>query len=369
MSGPLNGTRVLELGGIGPVPFATMMLADMGAEVLRVSRPEEDLEYASRDMLNRNKVCIRLDLKDSDSVALVKSFSKNVEIVVEGFRPGTAERLGLGPGDLLEEKPSLVYGRLSGWGRTGALASTAGHDINYISLAGALHGIGAKGGPPVPPLAYIGDFGGAGMSFATGLLAALLHARSTGEGQVVDSSILAGAALLTLPTRNFLEHGEWKETRGSNLLDGGAPFYGVYETADGEFVSIGPLEPKFYAQLLRLLHLEAEELSAQYDSAGWEKNRAIFERVFRSKTRDEWCELLEGTDVCFAPVLSMREAEMHPHNVAEGIFVEVEGRMQPAPTPKFYGTGVAHPSEMTDISHNPEQLRRWLSAATESEHG
>lgn len=367
MPGPLNGVRVLELGGIGPAPFAAMLLADMGATVLRIGRPEEDAEQSRRDLLNRGKHGITLDLRSAHGRDCALRAAAHADVLVEGFRPGTAERLGVGPAECQGRNARLVYGRMSGWGSTGPLSRTAGHDINYIALAGALHGIGARGGPPVPPLAYVGDFGGGGMSFATGLLAALLHARATGQGQVVDASILAGAALLTLPTRNFLESGEWSEERGSNLLDGGAPFYGVYETEDGEYISIGPLEPRFYAQLITLLEIDPEDLPGQYDRAGWGRLNAALKALFIARTREEWVARLEGTDVCFAPVLSMREAETHPHNVQHGTFIDVDGVVQPAPTPRFSATSSARPRPMTDSNQDARYLPEWGLTASDIE--
>lgn len=364
MPGPLSGVRVLELGGIGPAPFAAMLLADMGATVLRIARPEEDTDHGRKDLLNRGKRGITLDLRSSAGRDDALAAAENADILVEGFRPGTAERLGLGPEQCLARNQRLVYGRMTGWGRTGPLSAAAGHDINYISIAGALHGVGPHGGAPVPPLAYVGDFGGGGMSFATGLLAALVHAKATGEGQVVDASILDGAALLTLPTRNFLETGEWREERGSNLLDGGAPFYSIYETRDAEYVSIGPLEPRFYAQLLELMEIEPGQLPDQYDRENWEDARAAFETIFRSKSRDEWVALLEGTDVCFAPVLTMREAEAHPHNIEHRTFITVDGIVQPAPTPRFSVTSPDTPQPLADSTQDSRALAAWGLAAS-----
>ncbi|MFI6225966.1 CaiB/BaiF CoA transferase family protein [Micromonospora echinospora] len=341
MSGPLAGVRVLELAGIGPGPFAAMLLADLGADVVRVDRPEPGALSAGdprRDLLNRGKRSVVVDLKHPDGAEVVLGLADRAAIVIEGWRPGVAERLGIGPQVALERNPGLVYGRMTGWGQQGPLARVAGHDIGYIAVAGALHPIGRSDGPPQIPLNLVGDFGGGALYLVVGCLAALHVAGTTGRGQVVDAAIVDGTAHLTTMFAGLLANGAWQPERGRNLLDGGAPFYDVYPTADGGHMAVGALEPQFYAELLRLLGLADADLPAQHDVAGWPVLRARFAEVFAGRTRDEWTELFEGTDACVAPVLSLAEAQHHPHLVARGTFEEHFGLRQPAVAPRLSRT-------------------------------
>jgi alpha-methylacyl-CoA racemase len=340
--GPLAGITVVELAGIGPGPFAAMMLADMGAEVLRVDRAEDvsggDPAHPPADFNNRGRRSIGVDLKNPDGVAVVLDLVEQADALIEGFRPGVAERLGIGPDDCLARNPGIVYGRMTGWGQDGPLAGAAGHDINYIALAGALEPIGRRGEAPMPPLNLIGDYGGGGMLLAFGVVCGVLEARRSGQGQVVDAAMVDGAAVLMTMTHALRAMGVWNDERGTNLLDTGAHFYNVYETADGKYVAIGSIEPQFYAELLRLTGLEGEELPWQHDRQEWPALKDRLAAIFRTRTRDEWRDLMEGTDVCFAPVLSIPEAIEHPHNVDRGTFVEVAGIRQPGPAPRFSRT-------------------------------
>jgi alpha-methylacyl-CoA racemase len=335
--GPLAGIRVVELAGIGPGPFAAMLLADLGAEVLRVDRPEA-ARPAWPTVLARGRRSVAVDLKHPDGPGVVLDLVAAADALVEGFRPGVAERLGIGPDPCLARNPRLVYGRVTGWGQDGPWRLAAGHDIDYVALAGALHPIGEAGGPPVPPLNLVGDFGGGGMLLALGVVAALLEAARSGRGQVVDAAMVDGAALLTTQFHELLAAGLWREERGANLLDGGAPFYAVYETADGRHLAVGALEPQFWAELVERLGLDPAGLPAQLDRDGWPALRERLAALFRTRTRDEWCELLAGTDACVAPVLGLAEAPAHPHNRSRGTFVEVGGVVQPAPAPRFSRT-------------------------------
>jgi alpha-methylacyl-CoA racemase len=343
--GPLAGITVIELAGIGPGPFCGMMLADMGAEVIRVDRAQAvqggDPERPPADLLARGRRSVGVDLKSPDGVEVVLSLVERADALIEGFRPGVTERLGLGPDECLARNPRLVYGRMTGWGQDGPYASTAGHDINYISLAGALDPIGRRGEAPVPPLNLVGDFGGGGLLLAFGIVAGLLEARASGQGQVIDAAMVDGGAALMTMTHSMRAMGIWNDERGTNMLDTGAHFYDVYETADGGYVSIGSIEPQFYAELLRLTGLEGEDLPWQHDRAQWPALKVRLAGIFRTRTRDEWCEIMEGTDVCFAPVLTIPEAVAHPHNVHRGTFVEVAGIPQPGPAPRFSRTEAA----------------------------
>ena len=347
--GPLTGTRVIELAGIGPVPFAGMLLADMGADVVRVDRAGVVTGAAAvpfqiaDDLMNRGRRSVGIDLKHPAGLETALRLVAGADALFEGFRPGVAERLGIGPDTCLAHNPRLVYGRMTGWGQTGPLANAAGHDINYIALAGVLGRIGRQGQPPTPPLNLVGDFGGGAMLLAYGMVCGLLSAARTGRGQVVDAAMIDGAALLMMPFFGGRQ-GAVNTERGTNLLDSGAPFYDAYETADGAWVAVGAMEPKFYATLLRLLDLDDEELPAQMDRAGWPVLRARFAAVFRTRRRDEWCALLEGTDACFAPVLGLEEVDQHPHQQARRGFPEVGGRVQPAPAPRFSETVAPDPS-------------------------
>jgi alpha-methylacyl-CoA racemase len=335
VTGPLDGLRIVELAAIGPGPFAGMMLADHGAEVIRVERPGPPLSFP-KDVLNRSRRSIVIDLKRPEGVEAVIALARRADGLIEGLRPGVAERLGLGPDVLLKENPRLVYGRVTGWGQSGPLAQAAGHDLDYIALSGALHAMGRAGEKPPVPLNLIGDFGGGGMLLAFGMLSAILAARTTGRGQVVDAAMTEGAALLT---SMFFSPGELagaQVVRGENVLGGAAPFYDTYETSDGGFVALAALEAQFYAELLRLTGLAGDpDLQRQNDRTAWPAARAKLEALFKSRTRDEWCALLEGSDACFAPVLSIQEAPAHPHNRARGAFVEAFGVVQPAPAPRY----------------------------------
>lgn len=340
--GPLTGLKVIEMAGIGPGPFCAMMLSDMGADVLRVDRADavgaEHEREPRFEVLNRGRPSIALDLKKPEAIAAVLRLVKQADVLIEGFRPGVMERLGLGPANCAEVNEGLVYGRMTGWGQDGPLAQSAGHDINYIALTGALHAIGRAGEAPVPPLNLVGDFGGGSMYLLFGILCALWERQRSGKGQVVDAAILDGATSLSSFLYGALARKGWVNDRGVNLLDGGRPWYDSYETKDGGLVSIGPIEPRFYKQLIERIGLAGEDLPAQNDPAGWNRLRERFVTVFKTRTRDEWSELLEGTDVCFAPVLSALEAPAHPQNVARGNFIEIDGVTQPAPAPRFSRT-------------------------------
>ena len=360
--GPLAGFRVIEVVGLGPCPFAAMMLADMGAEVIRVDRADgraANYPDPTADYLARGRRSLALDLKRDEGRELLLRLVESCDALLEGFRPGVMERLKVGPDDCLKRNPRLVYGRMTGWGQAGPLASTPGHDINYIALSGALHAIGRAGEPPTPPLNLVGDFGGGGMLLALGVLAALLEAGRSGQGQVVDAAMVDGASLLMAPLYGIHALGGWKE-RGTNVLDSGAPFYDVYETSDEKWISIGSLEPQFYAELQHKLDLDPEEFPAQMDPRGWPALREQLTKLFRAKTRDEWCEILEKAEVCFAPVLSMGEAPEHPHNRARKTFVEVAGKVQPAPAPRFSRTpsAISRPPGRTG-EHTDEILHDW----------
>ncbi len=370
MAGPLEGVRVLELAGIGPAPFACMMLADAGADVLRVERARggiaSGLAGAGQsgphwDLLNRGRRSIVADLKDPEKVELVLAAAEKCDILIEGWRPGVAERLGVGPDACLERNPGLVYGRMTGWGQEGPLAQRAGHDIDYIAIAGALWAIGRKGERPLPPMNLVGDFGGGGMLAAFGVVAALLEARKSGKGQVVDIAMVDGAAILMTMLYAFRGFGVWVDERGANLLDTGAPFYEVYETADGRYMAVGALEPQFYAELVAGLGLDSEPgMPAQMDRERWPELRARFARVFKEKTRDEWAEIFGGRDACVAPVLSPAEAPAHPHNARRGTFVELEGQLQPGPAPRFSRTpgAITRPAPQPGVG-GKEALREW----------
>ena len=336
--GPLTGIRVLELEAIGPAPFAGMLLADMGADVLVIDRPADAGLGLGRerwyDVMMRGKRSVTLDLKEGKDAAL--RLIARADVLIEGFRPGVMERLGLGPEVVLKQNPKLVYGRMTGWGQEGPLAPRAGHDIDYIALAGVLHAFGRKGEAPVPPLNLVGDFGGGGMLLGFGVVCALLEASRSGRGQVVDAAMVDGAALLAAMFHGFLKADQWSEERGVNVLDTGAPWYDVYETKDRKYVAIGAIEPKFFAELVSRLGLE--NLPGQHDRARWPEMRRRFAEAFKAKTRDECCAVFEGSDACFAPVLSWSEARRHPHNSSRKAFIEVGGVEQPAPAPRFTRT-------------------------------
>ena len=364
MQGPLSRYRVIEIAGIGPGPFSAMMLADMGAEVIRVDRAQSvagrDPAQPSRDVLNRGRRSVGVDLKHPDGVETVLKLVEQADALVEGFRPGVAERLGIGPEVCLARNPRLVYGRMTGWGQDGTYAAMSGHDINYIALSGSLSAFGRKGDAPVPPLNLVGDFGGGGMLMAFGIVCGLLEAQRSGEGQVVDAAMVDGSALLATFIYGMRALGAWQDERGTNILDTGAWFYEVYETADGEYVSFGSLEPQFFAELIRLTGLADEGLPEQMDRTTWPAMKDRLAAVIKTKTRDEWCQLMEGTDVCFAPVLGMAEAPSHPHNRHRGTFVDVAGVAQPAPAPRFSRTpgAIAMPPPHAG-QHTIEVLGDW----------
>jgi alpha-methylacyl-CoA racemase len=337
--GPLNGYTVIELAGIGPAPMGGMLLADMGAEVIRVDRAGGADPKLTERVSGRGKKSIVINLKDPAGVDALLRMVENADVLIDPFRPGVCEKLGIGPDECLARNPKLVFARMTGWGQTGPLARAAGHDINYISLTGALYAIGPKDGRPVPPLNLIGDMGGGGMLLVQGVLAALLEASNSGQGQVIDVAMVDGAAQLMWMFHNFQAMGAWNaDEREANLLDGGAHFYGTYECADGEYVAIGSIEPQFYGLLLEKAGLSVEEFGDQNNPAHWPALKEKLTAVFRQKTRDEWCALMEGTDVCFAPVLRFTEAPSHPANVARDTYIDVDGVVQPAPAPRFART-------------------------------
>jgi len=346
MSGPLSGVRVVELAGIGPGPYAGMMLADLGAEVVRVVRPGQGGDIAGAVTM-RGRRTVVLDLKNPRGVEALLGLVDRADVLIDPFRPGVAERLGIGPDVCLGRNERLVFARMTGWGQDGPWASTAGHDIAYIAVTGALHGIGRAGGPPTPPINLLGDFGGGTMFLLVGILAALYERSQSGSGQVVDAAIVDGTASLTSMLFGMLSSGFWKDERGGNLLDTGAPFYDVYETADGGWMAVGALEPQFYAELVRLLDLD--DLPAQHDQSQWPELRARFSARFKEKTRDEWAAVFDGSDACVAPVLTWSEAPAHPHVAARGTFVERDGVVQPAPAPRFSRTA----SELA-AAHRPD---------------
>ena len=343
MPGPLAGLKVVEMAGLGPGPFCGMLLADMGAEVLCITRiarpgPAAPLQDGRFDVFARGKQSLAADLRDPTALNAVLDVIAQADALIEGFRPGVMERLGLGPEVCLARNPRLVFGRMTGWGQTGPLAHAAGHDINYIALAGALHAIGPRGQKPAVPLNYIGDFGGGGMLLGFGLVCAVLEARTSGRGQVVDAAMTDGTALLSTMMYGFKAQGQWTNTRGDNMLDGGAHFYDTYTCADGEHIAIGAIEPQFYALLIKLLGITDPAFADQMNPAAWPALKQKLAEIFSTRTRDDWCAVLEGSDVCFAPVLDWDEAPQHPHNVARETFIEVDGVVQPAPAPRFSRT-------------------------------
>ena len=355
MPGPLHGIRIVEFAGIGPGPYAGMMLADHGAEVIRIDRPGGMVFPA--DPLTRSRKSISLDMKNPEAVAIARELCKTADGIIEGLRPGVMERLGLGPDVLIGDNPRLVYGRMTGWGQYGPYAQAAGHDINYISLSGVLHTVGRAGEKPVPPVNYIGDFGGGGMMLAFGMVAALLSAKSTGKGQVIDCAMTDGSAVLSAMTWGFKAMGVWKDEAGVNRLDGGAPYYDTYACSDGKFVSIGSIEPQFYALLRKHTGLDADPaFDAQDDQSQWGALKDKVTALFLTKTRDEWCALMEMTDVCFAPVLSLEEAPHHPHNVARGTFIDVGGVVQPAPAPRYSQTVVDIPTPSPKVGAHSDTI-------------
>ena len=336
--GPLKGLKIIEMAGIGPGPFCGMVLADLGAEIIRVDRASAIGTGSKKEPSNRGKKSIAVDLKAKEGVEVVLKLVETADAIFEGFRPGVMERLGLGPDVCLARNERIVFGRMTGWGQKGPLANAAGHDINYISLSGALAAIGRPGSPPVPPLNLIGDFGGRGMLLALGLVAALLETKGSKKGQVVDAAMTDGSALLMTMIYSMQSSGMWKTTMGSNLLDGGSHFYDTYECKDGKFISIGSIEPQFYGLLCQIAQLDEKVFAKQMSRDLWPEQKEEIKKIFLKKTRDEWCELMEGTDVCFAPVLDMSEAPQHPHNKERKTFIDLEGVTQPAPAPRFSRT-------------------------------
>ncbi|WP_197436035.1 CaiB/BaiF CoA transferase family protein [Rhodococcus sp. LB1] len=368
--GPLAGLRVLELGGIGPGPFAAMMLADMGATVIRLVRGKG---WDKHPILNRGRVTIEVDLKNPESIEAVRRIAQGCDAVVEGFRPGVAERLGLGPKDLHALNPTLVYGRMTGWGQDGPWASAPGHDINYLSLTGGLHAIGPKDGDPVPPLNLVSDFGGGGMLLAYGIVCALTNAQKTGEGQVVDAAMVDGTSLLLAMTYGFLADGFWRDERGSNMLDGAAPFYRTYRCQDGRHMAAGCVEPQFYREFLRVLGLADDPLFAdQHDRALWEEQGARIAALFATRTRAEWEQAFADTEACTTPVLSLSEAHRHPHMAARVTLAEHDGIVQPMPAPRFSGTPASAPepqaasapsieAALAAVGFDPDEARKLVA--------
>jgi len=336
--GPLQGIKIIEIAGLGPAPFAGMVLADMGAEVILVERKADPSKTRIPDCNRRGKKSIALNLKTSEGLETLLKLAEKADALFEGFRPGVMERLGLSPDILHKRNPKLVIGRMTGWGQFGPLAQAAGHDINYISLTGALRAFGRKGQKPAPPLNLVGDYGGGGMFLVTGILAALLEAQKSGKGQVIDVAMTDGTAILMSVFNTLHQMGRWTTEHGTNILDSGAHFYDVYETKDGKYISIGPIEPQFYTLLIEKAELDPEALKSQYDPAEWAGLKEKLDVIFKSKTRDEWCEIMEGTDACFAPVLDFIEAQKHPHNVERKTYFELDGFVQPAPAPRFSRT-------------------------------
>jgi alpha-methylacyl-CoA racemase len=360
MSGPLSGVRIVEFEGIGPGPFCGMLLSDLGADVIRIDGPRSRSGGGARDVTGRGRRSISLDLKNPADVETCLALIEKADALIEGYRPGVLEKLGLGPDVVHARAPRVVYGRMTGWGQFGPLAKAAGHDLNYIALTGALWATGRKGEPPAPPLNLIGDYGGGALYLAFGLLAGILHARATGQGQVIDVAMTDGAASLTSMFWGLRAAGVWRDTRDANLLDGGAHFYDCYETSDGRWVSIGAIEPQFYDLLLEKTGITDPDFGHQMNAAGWPALSDKIAAVFRTRTRDEWSALMEGTDVCFAPVLDWTEAAAHPHNVARQTFVEVEGVVQPAPAPRFSATpGAIRSVAPKPGQHSAEILADW----------
>lgn len=363
MSGPLSGVTVIEIAGLGPGPFCGMLLADLGADVIRVDRKDPSGMFAAAaqpfDVLARGRRSIGVDLKAEGGAEVVLRLAERADALFEGMRPGVAERLGIGPDDCLARNPALVYGRMTGWGQEGPWSGMAGHDIDYIALTGMLDAIGPTGGPPIPPLNLVGDFGGGGLMLAFGLLAGILDARSSGKGQVVDAAMVDGATTLGAMIFGLRAAGQWGGGRGGNLLDGGAPFYSVYETADGRHVAVGAIEPQFYAALLDGLGLPAEDGADQWTTSLWQATRERIAGRFRTKTRDEWAEVFGGTDACVAPILNMGEAPQHPHMAARGTIVEVGGVAQPAPAPRFSRTPASAPMPPRPLGSDTDAVLEW----------
>ena len=358
--GPLAGIKIVEMAAIGPVPFCAMMLSDMGAEVIRIDRLNQKGSGNRANVLFRGRKSIAVDLKDPQGIDIAQNLIRKCDVVIEGFRPGVMERLGIGPEICLEQNPKLVYGRMTGWGQHGKLSQAAGHDINYISLAGALGSMGYPDRPPTPPLNLIGDFGGGAMYLLSGVLAALLERQSSGKGQVIDAAMTDGTASLLSGFYGMMAMGMWTTERYKNRLDGGAFYYGSYECSDGKYISLGSLEPQFYALLLEHCGVEDKAFDEQLDQEAWPLKRHKMEAIFKTKSREQWCEILEGTDVCFAPVLNLEEAPAHPHNKERNTFVNFDGVTQPAPAPRFSRTQGTIQSSTSLIGENSEEiLKEW----------
>ena len=363
-SGPLSGLKIVEFAGIGPGPFCGMLLSDLGADVVRVDRKGSG-RASPADVTSRGRRSVALDLKSPDAIEAVLKLLESADGLIEGFRPGVMERLGLGPDVVLARNPKLVFGRMTGWGQTGPYAKAAGHDMNYIAITGALHAIGTED-KPVPPLNLVGDFGGGALYLAFGLMAGIISARETGKGQVIDCAMSDGAASLMAMFYGFKGAGIWKDERRSNLLDGGAHFYDTYQCADGKWISIGSIEPQFYALLLEKTGITDPEFANQMDRSAWPSLKAELQDVLRTKTQAEWCAIMDATDICFAPVLDLEEAPKHAHNVARETFVTVEGVVQPAPAPRFSATPGAIQGPPPKIgAHNDEALTDWGFTAAE----
>ena len=358
--GPLTGIRVVEMAGIGPGPFTAMMLSDLGAEVIRVDRLSHKGTGHRANVLNRGRKSIAVDLKNPRGVETTLRLIEQADVVLEGFRPGVMERLGLGPEECLSVNPRLIFGRMTGWGQTGPLSQAAGHDINYISIAGALGAMGYADRPPAPPLNLVGDFGGGAMYLLTGILAALVERATSGQGQIIDAAMTDGTASLLSPFFGLMAMNMWTTDRFSNRLDGGAFYYGSYECSDGKYISIGSLEPQFYAVLLEKAEITDPEFQEQLDEAAWPAKREKLNQLFKTRTRQQWCDIMEGTDVCFAPVLDLKEAPAHPHNIDRKTFVELDGVVQPAPAPRFSRTQgeIQGPAAMAG-EHTREVLSAW----------
>ena len=374
-SGPLTGFRVIEFAGLGPAPFAAMMLADHGAQVIRIARKGPAGPAGDIDLLARGRQHLGLDLKQPEAVQLALRLIASADALIEGFRPGVMERLGLGPKECAAANPALVYGRATGWGQSGPLAQAAGHDINYTALAGTLHAVGRPGEPPTPVPGFVGDFGGGGMLLAFGIVSALLEAQRSGQGQVIDAAVSDGAALLATLNHGWLASGQWQDEAGVNMGDGGAPFYNTYRCSDGRFISVGAIEPQFYRELLQRGGLADEALPAQWDRKGWPQMKARLAALFATRSRDEWCQLLENSEACFAPVLGFREAPQHPHHVARATFGVASGITQPNPAPRFART-VSAPAQalgregqhseavLKDLGFSDAELQRLIAQGT-----
>ena len=375
--GPLAGYRIVEFAGLGPAPMCAMLLADLGADVVRIDRARGRVDRMGRgdrtDLLSRSRRSIAIDLKKPEGLGVALGLIDKADALIEGFRPGVMERLGVGPDVCLARNPRLVYGRMTGWGQVGPLAAAAGHDINYIAISGVLHAVGRSGERPVPPINVAGDFGGGALYLALGIVSALLEAKGSGKGQVVDAAMVDGAASLITFVYGMLAAGHWKDERGMNFIDGGAHFYDVYECADGKYVCIGAIEPEFYAELMQRIGLDEALTPDRMDRGHWPAYKAKFAALFRTRTRDEWCKILEGTDACFAAVLSLTEAPLHPHNRARGNFVEIDGIVQPAPAPRFSRTpgairsppalpGAHTDAVLSDFGFGPAEIARLRAA-------